>query len=46
MNTTKIGCKLLLKGAMVKDGYLLLTPQSVVVEGGVWRRRMRLRKKS
>lgn len=34
MNTTKIGTKLLLKGVAVKDGCLLLTPQTVVVEGG------------
>ncbi|KAJ1020672.1 hypothetical protein NDA16_004065 [Ustilago loliicola] len=34
MNTTKIGTKLLLKGALIKDGYLLLTPKTVSVEGG------------
>lgn len=34
MNTTKIGTKVLLKGVMVRDGYLLLTPKGVVVEGG------------
>lgn len=34
MNTTKIGSKLLLKGALIKDGYLLLTPKTVTVEGG------------
>nr|CDI53027.1 conserved hypothetical protein [Melanopsichium pennsylvanicum 4] len=34
MNTTKMGSKLLLKGALIKDGYLLLTPQTVLVEGG------------
>lgn len=34
MNTTKIGTKLLIKGAVVKDDCLFLTPQTVVVEGG------------
>ncbi len=34
MNTTRVGTKLLLKGVEVKDGYLMMTPQNVVVEGG------------
>ncbi|EST08425.1 protein of unknown function DUF1767 [Kalmanozyma brasiliensis GHG001] len=34
MNTTRMGAKLLLKGVNVKDGYALLTPQTVGVEGG------------
>lgn len=34
MNTTKMGSKLLLKGAQVNKGYLLLTPATVSVEGG------------
>ena len=34
MNTTGIGAKLLLKGTLIKDGYLLLAPQTVSVEGG------------
>lgn len=35
MNTTRIGSKLLLKGALIKDDYLLLTPKTAVMEGGV-----------
>lgn len=34
MNTTRIGAKLLLKGASVMDGCLMITPQTVSVEGG------------
>lgn len=47
MNTTRMGTKLLLKGVAVKDGYALLTPQTVGVEGGavedkdrVWEKRL------
>ncbi|CDS02104.1 uncharacterized protein SPSC_05937 [Sporisorium scitamineum] len=41
MNTTSIGTKLLLKGALIKDGYLLLMPQTVSVEGGCVRKKDR-----
>ncbi|SJX62297.1 uncharacterized protein SRS1_13144 [Sporisorium reilianum f. sp. reilianum] len=42
MNTTSIGTKMLLKGALIKDGYLLLTPQTVSVEGGCVREKDRV----
>ncbi|GAC93029.1 hypothetical protein PHSY_000590 [Pseudozyma hubeiensis SY62] len=34
MNTTRIGAKLLLKGASIMDGCLMITPQTVSLEGG------------
>ncbi|CCF49699.1 uncharacterized protein UHO2_07349 [Ustilago hordei] len=34
MNAAKMGTKLLLKGALIKDSYLLLTSKTVAVEGG------------
>lgn len=34
MNKTKIGAKLLIKGAPIRSGYILLSPKEVQVEGG------------
>lgn len=34
MNTLKIGAKMLLKGAPIRSGYVLLSPKEVTVEGG------------
>ncbi|KAN0064523.1 hypothetical protein ACQY0O_002151 [Thecaphora frezii] len=34
MNETMLGCKILLKGAHVRRGQILLTPKCIVLEGG------------